>query len=244
MARPESRSRKAIDHRCGGVCVVLISVFVALSIFFSANFCCASDTNAAAVRQLELRGAIKDALGRPIADVEVRLEEGDRVVARTQTDSVGAFWFQTVAPGIYTISLKKQGFKQRVETIVVSPGKSHEPIFLALEATGPLTLKLITERLNRARNDLAPEIGATAYRFDQQAIHRLPEGQTRASHRCCSRRRCQPGFVWAGARADSYSWGNGGGIQYRIKDIFLPEAVTSFGEIFSPRFVHSITLPT
>src|ERR1019366_7889019 len=27
-------------------------------------------------------------------------------------------------------------------------------------------------------------------------------------------------------------------------DVFLPEAVTSFGEIFSPRFVHSITLLT
>ena len=56
-----------------------------------------------------------------------------------------------------------------------------------------------------------------------------------------------------GVSQDSYGQGqeqihihgeNGGGIQYRINDIFLPEAVTSFGEIFSPRFVHSITLLT
>jgi hypothetical protein len=53
---------------------------------------------------------------------------------------------------------------------VVSAGRSHEPIFLTLEATEPLTLKVITARLNKTRNDLAPEIGATAYRFDQQAV--------------------------------------------------------------------------
>jgi outer membrane receptor protein involved in Fe transport len=245
MARPESRSRKAIDHRDGGVCVVLISVFVALSIFFPSNFCCASDTNAAAVRPPELRGAIKDALGRPIADAEVRLEEGGRVIARTQTDSAGAFWFKTVAPGIYTISLKKQGFKPTVQNVVVGVGKSHEPMVLAMEATAPLTLKLITERLNKARNDLAPEIGATAYRFDQEAIHKLPEGQNSNLAQVLQQA--------PGVSQDSYGQGqeqihihgeNGGGIQYRINDIFLPEAVTSFGEIFSPRFVHSITLLT
>ncbi len=245
MARPESRSRKAIDHRYGGVCVVLISVFVALSIFFPANFCCASDTNAAAVHPPELRGAIQDALGRPIADAEVQLEEGGRVIARTQTDSAGAFWFKTVAPGIYTISLKKQGFKPTVQNVVVDVGKSHEPMVLAMEATAPLTLKLITERLNKARNDLAPEIGATAYRFDQEAIHKLPEGQNSNLAQVLQQA--------PGVSQDSYGQGqeqihihgeNGGGIQYRINDIFLPEAVTSFGEIFSPRFVHSITLLT
>ena len=224
---------------------MLISVFVALSIFFPANFCCASDTNAAAVHPPELRGAIRDALGRPIADAEVQLEEGGRVIARTQTDSAGAFWFKTVAPGIYTISLKKQGFKPTVQNVVVDVGKSHEPMVLAMEATAPLTLKLITERLNKARNDLAPEIGATAYRFDQEAIHKLPEGQNSNLAQVLQQA--------PGVSQDSYGQGqeqihihgeNGGGIQYRINDIFLPEAVTSFGEIFSPRFVHSITLLT
>lgn len=56
-----------------------------------------------------------------------------------------------------------------------------------------------------------------------------------------------------GVSQDSYGQGqgqihihgeNGGGIQYRINDVFLPEAVTSFGEIFSPRFVRSLTLLT
>jgi hypothetical protein len=37
---------------------------------------------------------------------------------------------------------------------------------------------------------------------------------------------------------------NGGGIQYRLNGIWMPEAVTSFGQIFSPRFARSITLLT
>jgi outer membrane receptor protein involved in Fe transport len=245
MARPESRSRKAIDHRSGSVCVVLISVFVVLTIFLPANFCIASDTNVAAVHRLELRGAIKDALGRPITNAEVQLEEGGRVIARTRTDSAGTFLFKPVPPGSYNLVASKQGFKPTAEIIVVSPGKRHEPMVLAMEATAPLTLKLITERLNKARNDLAPEIGATAYRFDQQAIHRLPAGQNTDLAQVLQQA--------PGVSQDSYGQGqeqihihgeNGGGIQYRINDIFLPEAVTSFGEIFSPRFVHSITLLT
>ena len=116
---------------------------------------------------------------------------------------------------------------------------------VTMEATGPLTLKVITERLNKARNDLAPQIGATAYRFDQEAIHKLPEGQNTNLAQVLQQA--------PGVSQDSYAQGqeqihihgeNGGGIQYRINDIFLPEAVTSFGEIFSPRFVHSITLLT
>jgi outer membrane receptor protein involved in Fe transport len=37
---------------------------------------------------------------------------------------------------------------------------------------------------------------------------------------------------------------NGGGIQYRLNGIFLPEAVSSFGKLFSPYFVRSMSLIT
>jgi hypothetical protein len=245
MARLESCSRKAIDHRGGGVCVVLISVFVALSIFFPANFCSASDSNIAAVRRPELRGTIKDALGRPIADVEVRLEEGGRVIARARTDSAGTFLFKPVGPGSYNLVASKQGFKQILQTVVMNSKKRNVPLVVTMEAKEALTLQLAAPRLDHARNDLSTEIGSTAYRFDQQAIHRLPEGQNTALSQVLQQA--------PGVSQDSYGQGqdqihihgeNGGGIQYRINDVFIPEAVTSFGEIFSPRFVRSITLLT
>ena len=70
-----------------------------------------------------LSGTINDALGRPIAGARVRVQAAGRVIARTHTDSTGAFQFKTIAPGTYTISVNKQGFKPTVEIIVVSAGK-------------------------------------------------------------------------------------------------------------------------
>jgi outer membrane receptor protein involved in Fe transport len=192
-----------------------------------------------------LAGAISDALGRPIVGAEVLLQSGGQPVAHSQTDRAGAFSFKPVASGMYAISVHKHGFKQTVRIVTVTPGRHHELIALTMEASQPLTFKVITERLNRARNDLSTEVGAVAYRFDQAAIHKLPEGQNTNLAQVLQQA--------PGVSQDAYAQGqeqihvhgeNGGGIQYRINDIFMPEAVTSFGEIFSPRFVTSITMLT
>jgi len=246
MARLESCDvSRSIDDRSGDVCDVLIFVFVALSILLSANFCVASGSNIAAARRLELRGAINDALGRPIAEAEVQLEEGGRLIARTRTDSAGAFLIKPVAPGNYILIASKQGFKQTRQTVVINSKKRNPLLVVTMEAKQALTLQLAAPRLDRARNDLSTGIGSTAYRFDQQAIHRLPEGQNTALSQVLQQA--------PGVSQDSFGQGqdqihihgeNGGGIQYRINDVFIPEAVTSFGEIFSPRYVRSITLLT
>src|SRR5271170_1752032 len=245
VRRSRTTRREAIDHRGRRVCVILTFVCVALAIVLPLKHCFASGAGNAAVRQMGLKGVIKDALGRPIAGADVRLEERGRVIARTRSDSAGTFLFKPPTAGTYVIVANTNGFKQTVETVEVSsPGRS-APIVVTMEANEALTLKVITERLDRARNDLAPEIGATAYRFDQAAIHKLPEGQNANLAQVLQQA--------PGVSQDAYAQGqeqmhvhgeNGGGIQYRINDIFLPEAVTSFGEIFSPRFVHSITLLT
>ena len=240
--------REAIDHRSCGVIVIFILTVVAgaILLLLSPDVCVAGGySNVAALRRPELSGSTKDVLGRPIAGAEVRLEQGGHLVARTHTDAAGTFHFKPVAVGTYDFSVNKPGFKRTLEVVIVSSGKQREPMAVTMEATAPLTLKVITERLNKARNDLAPDIGATAYRFDQAAIQKLPEGQNTNLAQVLQQA--------PGVSQDAYAQGqeqihihgeNGGGIQYRINDIFLPEAVTSFGEIFSPRFVHSITLLT
>jgi len=240
--------REAIDHRSCGVIVIFILTVVAgaILLLLSPDVCVAGGySNVAALRRPELSGSTKDVLGRPIAGAEVRLEQGGHLVARTHTDAAGTFHFKPVAVGTYDFSVNKPGFKRTLEVVIVSSGKGRSPMVVTMEATAPLTLKVITERLNKARNDLAPDIGATAYRFDQAAIQKLPEGQNTNLAQVLQQA--------PGVSQDAYAQGqeqihihgeNGGGIQYRINDIFLPEAVTSFGEIFSPRFVHSITLLT
>ena len=218
-------------------------VLTLATLVFPAKVCLAKNANSTAVHRLS--GTVTDALARPIARAEVRLETGGRMVAHTHTDAAGKFLFLSVAPGTYSISATKQAFKQALQVVTVSPERPSEPLALTMEVKGVLTLQLTTGRLDTARNDLAPEIGSTAYRFDQQAIHRFPEGQNTPLAQVLQQA--------PGVSQDSYGQGqeqihihgeNGGGIQYRINDVFLPEAVTSLGEIFSPHFVRSITLLT
>ena len=174
-SRDCARCRSAIDRRA--VCAWIILVSVPLALLLSLKVSVAGDLNGAPARPLELRGAIKDALGRPLAGAELRLEQGGRTTARAHSDSAGAFAFKQVAAGTYVVVANKPGFKQTLEAVVVNANGVGSAIVLTMEAKEALTLKLATERLDRARNDLAPEFGATAYRFDQAAIHRLPEGQ-------------------------------------------------------------------
>src|ERR1700722_10077486 len=242
----ESCSHEAIDHRVGDLCLLLLSGFIALTILLSADVCAANGSTVATANRLKLSGTIKDALGRPIADAEIRLEEGGRVIASLRSDSTGAFVFNPVALGTYTIIANSHGHKQAIQTVVLSLKRRYAaPLVITMAATEALTLQLATPRLDRARNDLSTEIGTTAYRFDQQAIHRLPQGQNTPLSQVLQQA--------PGVSQDSYGQGqdqihihgeNGGGIQYRINDVVIPEAVTSFGEIFSPRFVRSLTLLT
>src|SRR5208283_5342191 len=85
----------------------------------------------------------------------------------------------------------------------------------------------------------------SAYHFNHDAIERMPTGEDSTLAEVLEQA--------PGVSQDAYGQGqgqvhihgeNGGGIQYRVNDVFIPDAVTSFGEIFSPRFVHVIGLLT
>jgi outer membrane receptor protein involved in Fe transport len=245
-SRKHARSHRAITRRkrgerAGGVWIVV--ALAAALIAFSARLAVASAAGGEHARQLS--GVIRDARGRPIAGAALRVQAGGRPIARTQSNFAGTFSFSSIAPGTYTVVANKPGFKQTIAILVVNPTKPRAPIVMTMAAAEPLTPMLITEKLNRARNDFSPEIGASAYRFDQSAIQRLPEGQNSNLAQVLQQA--------PGVSQDSFGQGqeqihihgeNGGGVQYRINGIFLPEAVSSFGEIFSPRFVHSVTLLT
>ncbi|MFZ0658383.1 MAG: TonB-dependent receptor [Candidatus Binataceae bacterium] len=192
-----------------------------------------------------LSGSVVDSIGKPIAAAVIRIQSAVGVTAaQTRTDASGNFAVE-LAPGTYQLTADHPGFESAQRVVTIAPPSSPAPLVLAMKSSGPLTLQGVTAQLNRARNDLSPETGSTAYRFDQPAIQRLPEGQDTALAQVLQQA--------PGVSQDSYGQGqeqihvngeNGGGVQYRINGVFLPEAVTSFGELFSPRFVNSITLLT
>jgi hypothetical protein len=192
-----------------------------------------------------VEGNINDSLGRPVAGAEVRLKTADgHLAASATTNEAGKFVLQA-APGTFELTVTKPEFKPAAMPVTVAHGNPIKPIVLTMEAVKPLTLAVLAPRFDRALNDLSPETGSTAYHFDRETIHRLPQGQNSTLAQVLQQA--------PGVSQDSYGQGqgqihihgeNGGGVQYRINDVFLPQAVTSFGEIFSPRFVHSITLLT
>ncbi len=201
-------------------------------------------TSCAATQQ-RIEGIINDTLGRPIAGVEVSLKTADgHIAAKAVTDKDGKFVLHA-APGNFELTATKAEFKPAAMPVIVPARKPATPIVLAMSASTPLTLQVLAPRFDRALNDLSPETGSTAYHFDRESIQKLPQGQNSTLAQVLQQA--------PGVSQDSYGQGqgqihihgeNGGGVQYRVNDVFLPEAVTSFGEIFSPRFVHSITLLT
>lgn len=232
------RIRLIFYHACA-----LLAILA--SMMFPPHAAAAPASQSGASQTRRLSGSVVDSIGKPIVEAVVRIQSGSgATVAQSRTDASGNFAVE-LAPGTYQLSIDHAGFENAQRVVAIAAGANPAPLVLAMKSSGPLTLQGVTAQLNRARNDLSPETGSTAYRFDQPAIQRLPEGQDTALAQVLQQA--------PGVSQDSYGQGqeqihingeNGGGVQYRINGVFLPEAVTSFGELFSPRFVNSITLLT
>jgi uncharacterized surface anchored protein len=122
-------------------------------------------------------GTVRDTLGRPVPDVELRLQAANgRVVAHGKSDAQGRFSFTGLTPGVYQIIAHKKNFKRGTVVATVSrrPG---EPVSLVLESEQALTLKVVTHRFRRAPNALSSETGSSAYSFTEDAIAKLPQGE-------------------------------------------------------------------
>ncbi len=187
-----------------------------------------------------LSGKVEDALKRPLSGVSLELRSADgKIVSHATSDQQGRFEFKKVAPGIYAIVAKKKGFKTATAVVKSPQARSLE---LTMESEKPLTVEVIAA-LNKARNALSPETGSSVYRFTDKDIDQLPQGDNTPLNQVLAQA--------PGVSQDGYGQGqdqihihglNGGGIQYRLNGIFLPEAVSSFGQLFSPYFIKSVSL--
>ncbi|HTW71947.1 MAG TPA: carboxypeptidase-like regulatory domain-containing protein, partial [Acetobacteraceae bacterium] len=134
---------------------------------------CAQTT--VAVQSETVSGVARDALQRPLSDVQVRLEAPDgRVIAHGETRKDGKFSLPGVAPGVYSLIGEKTGFA--AATTVVTVGTKAVASDLTLASNQALNLKLTAERLAAARSEIEPRIGATTYTITQNAIQDQPGG--------------------------------------------------------------------
>jgi len=200
----------------------------------------ATDLKTSTTAKYRITGAVKDALGRPLKQAALSLQASSgRVVAHSTSNDEGEFSFKAIARGSYAVVATKDGFKTATAIVTVS-AKGAAPLVLAMEAEKEVSLKVAATRLNQARNSLSPSTGGSKYTFSEQAIQDLPQGASTPLNQVI--------LQAPGVAQDSYGQlhvrGDHANLQYRVNGVQLPEGITGFGQVLSPRFAQSISLLT
>ncbi len=200
----------------------------------------AANVKTSTTRKYRVTGVVKDALGRPIKQAALAIQSATgRVVAHASSNDAGEFSFNVAARGVYAVVATRQGFKTATSIVTVS-AKGAAPMVLAMEAEKEVSLQVAAKRLNQSRNSLAPDTGGSKYTFTQQAIQELPQGANTQLNQVI--------LQAPGVAQDSYGQihvrGDHANLQYRINGVQLPDGITGFGQVLSPRFAQSISLLT
>ena len=100
----------------------------------------------------------------------------------------------------------------------------------------------VVGQLNHARNQIVPNLGATAYTINQSQIESGSQGGNAPFNQIILR---APGVAQDSAANDGlHVRGEHANLQYRINDVLLPEGISGFGQELDPRFVDSMQLIT
>jgi outer membrane receptor protein involved in Fe transport len=100
----------------------------------------------------------------------------------------------------------------------------------------------VVGKLDRARDQIIPDLGATAHTFSKEQIETLSQGANAPFNEIILR---APGVAQdSAANGDLHVRGEHANLQYRINDVLLPEGITGFGLELDPRFVDSMQLIT
>jgi len=112
-------------------------------------------------------------------------------------------------------------------------------------ASGPalaLDPFVVNGKLDRARESIVPELGASSFHIDMQQIQLLPQGADAPMSQVLLR---VPGVAAdSAANGDLHVRGEHANLQYRINDVLLPEGISGFGLELDPRFVSSLQFVT
>jgi len=97
-------------------------------------------------------------------------------------------------------------------------------------------------KLNQARDQIIPNLGATAHSFSAEQIQALAQCANAPFNEVILR---APGVAQDSAvNGDLHVRGEHANLQYRINDVLLPEGITGFGLELDPRFVENMQLIT
>lgn len=123
-----------------------------------------------------------------------------------------------------------------------SSSQAMETATQADSAGGSTTLNTVevSAALDKSRNQLSPDIGASQYVISQQAIQLLPLGNATPLNQVLLQ---APGVV-----QDSYGQlhvrGDHADLQYRINGVIIPESISGFGQSLDTRLIENLQVLT
>jgi outer membrane receptor protein involved in Fe transport len=103
-----------------------------------------------------------------------------------------------------------------------------------------MDIDIIAQRLDLARQQIQPSLGATVYNFTPEALQNIPQGQNAPLNQVL--------LQAPGTAQDSFGQihlrGEHANVQYRLNGVELPEGLSVFGQALAERFARSLSLIT
>ena len=97
---------------------------------------------------------------------------------------------------------------------------------------------IVTGDLDRARDQIAPSLGAVTYTIGPHQIQALPQGENAPFSQVLLR---APGVV-EDSFGEVHVRGEHGDLTYRVNGVLLPEGLNGFGQELDTRLINSVTL--
>ena len=133
-----------------------------------------------------------------------------------------------------------------MRTLWLLPGLLCAPLAgLAAEAPADpnelhIDIEVIAKRLDLARQQIQPALGATVYNFSPAALQNVPQGENAPLDQVL--------LQAPGVAQDSFGQihlrGEHANVQYRLNGVELPEGLSVFGQALTERFARSLSLIT
>jgi outer membrane receptor protein involved in Fe transport len=103
-----------------------------------------------------------------------------------------------------------------------------------------LDVDVVSKRLDVARQQIQPSLGASTYNFSPEALQTVPQGENAPLNQVL--------LQAPGVAQDSFGQihlrGEHANVQYRLNGVELPEGLSVFGQAIESRFAHSLSLIT
>jgi hypothetical protein len=108
------------------------------------------------------------------------------------------------------------------------------------QQSAPIDLDVIAKKLDVARQQIQPSLGASSYNFSPDALQEIPQGENAPLNQVL--------LQAPGVAQDSFGQihlrGEHANVQFRLNGVELPEGLSVFGQAIESRFANSMTLIT